>query len=445
MWAEDFQGACTILGSFDLMKAKSNCAFARHRIGVLMIAMVTLMPSHSWACSIQQLKPQARTSEDALKAVTESANEFGLKVYKGIAKENKGRGQFFSPFSIFAALGMVIEGASGQTQVMARNALRLPEEETIHVGMLALNKALSESNSECTLAVANAVWPQNSMTIKPLFLETIRSIYLGQSTPLDLRGDPEGSRRTINEWVEEQTRGRIVDLLPSGSINSLSSMILTNAIYFKGDWEMEFEKKNTKVEPFFTDEGPNPESPLMHRPNAGSYLKYTEFEGVQVVELPYEGNELSMVVMLPARREIGRLESKMNAKNWETIRGGLYHQLVNVWLPSFKMNRDVQVQQQLIELGLGGLFSPGDYSNMFESPSEFAVNGVFHKAFVEVNEEGTEAAAATAFGMVEITSVHKSPPPIIYNFRADHPFLFFIQHRKTGAILFMGKVMNPAE
>jgi serpin B len=445
MWAEELQCACPNLVTFDPMKAKSNGSFAKHCIGFLMVAMLTLLPSHSSGCSIRQLNPKAPTSENALKVVTASANEFGLKLYKGIARENKGQGQFFSPFSIYAALGMVIEGASGQTQVMARKALRLPGEDTIHAGMLALNKALSESNSECILAVANAVWPQNSMNVKPLFLETIRSIYLGQSTPLDLRGDPEGSRTTINEWVEEQTRDRIVDLLPSGSINSLSSMILTNAIYFKGDWEMEFEKKNTKVEPFFTDEGSNPDSPLMYRPNAGSLLKYSEYEGVQVVELPYEGNELSMVVMLPRRGTIGGLESKMNANKWETIRGGLHHQLVNVWLPSFKMNRDVQVQQQLIALGLGGLFTPGEYSNMFESPSEFAVDGVFHKAFVAVNEEGTEAAAATAFGMVEITSVHKSPPPVIYNFRADHPFLFFIQHRKTGAILFMGKVMNPAE
>lgn len=439
MWAEDSQRACLNLVSFGLMKAKSNFAFARHCIGVLMIAMATLLPSYSRACSIQQLKPQARTSEDALKAVTESANEFGLKVYKGIARENKGQGQFFSPFSIFAALGMVIEGASGQTQLMARDALRLPEEETIHAGMLALNKALSESNSECTLAVANAVWPQNSMTIKPLFLETIRSIYLGQSTPLDLRGDSEGARRTINEWVGEQTRNRIVDLLQPGSINSLSSMILTNAIYFKGDWEMEFEKKNTKVEPFFTDEGPNSESPLMYRPNAGSYLKYSEYEGVQVVELPYKGNELSMVVMLPRRGTIGQLESKMNANKWETIRGGLHHQLVNVWLPSFKMNHDVQIGQHLIALGLGGLFTPGEYANMFESPSEFAVNGVFHKAFVEVNEEGTEAAAATAFGAMEITSLHNSPPPVIYNFRADHPFLFSSSIARWAPFFLWGK------
>jgi serpin B len=406
------------------------------RTGIfLCAAMLCLQSMALRACPIKG-GPQSLTP---LEAVAQASNQFGIALYKQIAAEKPSENQFMSPYSVFTALAMTSEGTANESLEILTKVLGLPASPELHAGVSELAKALGKADAPYALAVANAIWPEKSATLKKEFAEAIAQVYAGACTPLDYAGDDETSRKTINDWVAQKTNDRIKDLLPLGSITELTKMVLTNAIFFKGNWKVQFDPKLTLEQDFALADGKSIKVPLMCLPNDGRQLNYGQLPDCDLLQLPYEGDDLSMVILLPTLGDISKLEARLDEKFWTQASQALHPAQVNVWLPRFKMNAGGSIKKPLTALGMGPLFVQADFSRMFLGAFSLYISDVFHKGFVEVNEEGTEAAAATA---VVISEDEVRPDPI-YNFRADHPFMFMIQHNASKSILFMGKVMNP--
>ncbi len=257
---------------------------------------------------------------------------------------------------------------------------------------------------------------------------------------MDFLGNPDGARKEINTWVEQQTRDKIRDLLHPGQIESRTRLVLCNAIYFKGDWATQFDPKKTRPQPFFVSADKSVTVPMM---SGEVKLLSRQFKGVTLFELPYQGNDLAMVVLLPdARDGLAALEQQLNAvvlQEWLMALGQSYQTEVPVILPKFKLNCRLDLVGDLKAMGMPSAFGlRADFSGM-DGSSNLGIDGVVHQAFVDVNEEGTEAAAATAVTMVGLSI---SRPLVV--FRADHPFLFLIVGRHTGTILFLGRVTDPS-
>jgi serpin B len=301
------------------------------------------------------------------------------------------------------------------------------------------------------LVMANALWGQHDYHFKPAFQEAIADYYDGALHVVDFRTQPEKAVQTINTWVSDKTKARIKDLIPLGLIGGTTRLILTNAIYFKGQWQTKFLKAATKVEDWHGLTG-TARVPMMHQ--RGSYL-YSEGGGFQALDLPYQGRQLSMLVVLPRKNVglvsmlLGRGKDSLTALERKWAAADLYRQVtaslrmedVIVSLPRFRMESAFELKPVLCALGIGLAFSDddADFSGMGDEPLK--ISEVVHKAFVEVNEEGTEAAAAT--GVVMMFKGRPAPRPKPKVFRADHPFLFFIRDQNTNAVLFCGRVLDP--
>ena len=290
------------------------------------------------------------------------------------------------------------------------------------------------------LSVANALWGQKGYGFLPAFLKLVRSNYGAPLNEVDFVGATEAARKTINDWVEKETRDKIKDLIKPGVLDSLTTLVLTNAIYFKGDWASQFNEDVTKDAPFTLSAAEKVDVPMMNQKGDFGYM---ETEGFQALELPYAGDDLSMVVFLPRKVDgLKGFEKMLTMENLRRWISNLRKQKVIVFLPRFKMTSAFRLGQALKSLGMIDAFTlvAADFSGMNGSRDEarrLYIQAVIHKAFVDVNEEGTEAAAATA--VVAAESVRPAPPV----FRADHPFFFLIRDNRTGSLLFLGRVMNP--
>jgi serpin B len=257
-------------------------------------------------------------------------------------------------------------------------------------------------------------------------------------TPLDYRQAVEKARKIINQWVEEKTKDKIKNLIKPGILNPLTRLVLVNAIYFKGNWASQFDEKRTKDETFYLLSGKRVQAPMMAQKEE---FRYAKKESLQVLELPYVGEDLSMIVLLPGKTdglpELERHLTRGTLMQWLT---GLRKQKVQVFLPKFKMTSQFRLDQTLTAMGMRDAFDPNkaNFAGMDGRRNWLYIGAVIHKAFVDVNEEGTEAAAATAVAMR--IKMARPPSPI---FRADHPFIFLIRDNKTGSILFIGRVLDP--
>jgi serpin B len=301
-----------------------------------------------------------------------------------------------------------------------------------------VNRAGAKGPSE--LLVANALWTQVGLATVPAFQSTVKTLYGGALTPLDFRKAPEASRRTINAWVEQQTRDRIKDLVPEGAINPDTRVVLTNAIYFKGAWRYAFPEKATRNEAFMVSAATTARDvPLMRQRRTFPYLDGGSF---QALELPYGAGEQSMIVFLPRKLDgLADLEKTLSAARLAVWLGQLSPRDVDVTLPRFKVTAEFQLKDALTTLGMPIAFSSGaDFSGM-ATGEPLALSAVIHKAFVDVNEKGTEAAAATG-AMISTTSA-RLPEPEPVQFRADHPFFFVIRDNGTGSLLFAGRLVDP--
>jgi serpin B len=398
----------------------------------------------SGAAAAQAALARSLFADEAAPASPAAGNTmFALDLYGQLRKEPGN--VFLSPFSISTALAMTAAGAKGQTLVEMLKVLRLTAAPHAAFGELlnAINRAgVPADKRGYELTTANAIWAQKGYPWRPEFVDLTRKHYGAGVIETDFRADPEAARKQINEWAEKETREKIKDLIPPGVIDRLTAMVLTNAIYFKSAWLSQFAKGATQDQPFTRADGTKADVPLMRQQRT---LAYAEEDGLQVLELPYKNNELAMVVVLPrkpdglARVEDGLTEAKLTG--WAKA---VRPTLVRAFLPRFKVETDYRLVPALKALGMRVPFNPGaaDFSGMHTGPEKLAISDVIHKAFVAVDEEGTEAAAATAVVMLRASAPPKPQEP--KEFRADRPFLFLIRENKTGSVLFMGRFAGPS-
>ncbi|MFW6159469.1 MAG: serpin family protein [Planctomycetota bacterium] len=375
---------------------------------------------------------------EARKKVVAGNNEFACDLYAKL------RGQdgnlFFSPYSISTALAMTYAGARGNTAKQMADVLHFTVEgDDLHRAMGGLVDDLNEAGEKGAydLTVANALWAQKGYRFLDAFTNLVTESYDAGLNLVNFAGATEPARKTINHWVEEKTNDKIKDLLKRGILNHRTRLVLTNAIYFKGNWASQFEEKRTKDRPFTLADGTKKKAPMMYQREE---FRHGANELCQTLELPYEGEDLSMLVLLPKTIDgLPALEKKLSPDQIETWAKRMRKREVRVHLPKFKMTREFNLGRTLQAMGMTDAFSPAaaDLSGMDGSKRLF-ISDVVHKAFVDVNEEGTEAAAATAVA-VEAESV--GPLPV--TFRADHPFLFLIRDNRTGSLLFLGRVSDP--
>lgn len=373
-----------------------------------------------------------------LRAVVDGNTAFALDLYQQLRTQPGNL--FFSPYSISTALAMTYAGARGETETQMARALHFDlGQEALHPAFAALQALLDaiQAGGDVQLSVANALWPHIDYAFLDSFLDLCKVHYGVSLTALDYRSDPEAARQHINAWAEEQTRGKIKDLIPPLIIDTLTRLVLTNAIYFKGNWAGQFDKARTKDAPFTVRPGQQVVVPMMaQKLECG----YGEAEGVQVLELPYVGHALSMVVLLPTEVDgLAGLEAQLTPQALAQWTAQMRPTEVLVFLPRFKVEAVFQLDDALKALGIVDAFSDlrANFAGM-DGAAWLVISAVLHKAFVEVNEEGTEAAAATAVVMALRAAAR--PQPI---FRADHPFLFLIRENSTGSILFLGRVVDP--
>jgi serpin B len=415
-----------------------SATFARRkamkRIAVGM-AMVLALAGGAFAVEEKSASPSKDVTE-----VAEGCNRFAFDLYAHLLRQ-KGN-LFFSPYSISTALAMTSAGARGRTADQMAKVLCLPAtDEAVHAAYGALQNDFNATGAKGAfdLVVANRLWGQKGYAFLPDFLAQVEKNYGAGLEQVDFARATEAARQTINAWVEKQTRDKIKELLKPDVLDAMTRLVLTNAIYFKGKWASEFDKKLTRDEDFFVTPEKKVAASLMHRT-----AKFGYFDGgeMQALELVYQGDRLAMVVLLPKAKDgLADLEASLSADKLADLLAKLRLQEVQVALPRFKTTAEFSLKDTLVAMGMADAFNPNaaDFSGM-TGTKDLSISAVVHKAFVDTNEEGTEAAAATGVVMKR----ERMPPPAPV-FRADHPFLFFIQDTETGAILFFGRILDPTK
>lgn len=374
-----------------------------------------------------------------------SANSlFALELFRTLNESNPTGNIFFSPFSISSALAMVFLGTKGSTAAQLSKTFHFDSVEDVHSRFQSLNAEVSKRGASHTLKLANRLYGEKTYNFLPEFLTSTQKMYGADLAPVDFQHASEDARKEINQWVKGQTEGKIPELLAVGVVDSMTKLVLVNAIYFKGLWEEKFMKQDTTDAPFRLNKK-NTKSVKMMYQKKKFFFGYISDLKCKVLEMPYQGGELSMVILLPEDIEdestgLKKIEEQITLeklREW-TKRENLENIDVHVKLPRFKIEESYILNSNLVRLGLQDLFnsSKADLSGMSGSRDLF-ISKIVHKAFVEVNEEGTEAAAATA-GIATFCMLLPEE-----EFTADHPFVFFIRHNPTANVLFLGRVCSP--
>jgi len=373
----------------------------------------------------------------------EAVNDFSFDFFRKLYEDSNNSGNiFYSPYSVFTALAMTYEGARGDTADEMERVLKIDQDnESFHKYMKNLYEYLNE-NSNYNISTANALWVSQNFDLLEEYINVIRTYYYGESSEVDY-SYPEKAASIINQWVENKTNNLIKNLVPSDAIDpDLTKLILTNAIYFKGTWQIQFDEENTTERDFITNDDDIIQVETMKLTNTKDRFNYTETEELQILELPYNGNEISMIILLP--KDGIELSDVVNSMNKNVLSGwinSMNDTELDIYLPKFKFETKYNLNEYLRGLGMEKAFTyEADFSGINGEPT-LCISSVLHKAYIEVNEEGTEAAAATAIVMILTSTDSDGNSRIVFN--VDHPFLFLIQHKDTGTILFMGKVTNP--
>jgi len=386
----------------------------------------------------REFTPEERM--EMLGEVSQGNLAFALDLYRRLGSEEGNL--FFSPYSIRQALAMVYEGARGRTAAQMAAVLRFPEErQRLHLAYALLTEELRsrgesarEDATGFELHVANALWSQAGYAFLEEFLDALETYYGAGLRSVDFSSP--GARETINAWVAEQTQGRVQNVLPPGAINNLTRLVLTNAIYYRASWLHPFEDANTTELLFYPDDGREVLVPTMRQ---AARLRHAISDQVTVVELPYVGGELVMTVVMPPPGGLGQLSAELDPDRLQAILSDLEWGNVKLNMPRFRIESRFGLADTLAVMGMADAFRArsADFSGM-DGTRELFVSAVAHKAYVEVDEAGTEAAAATAVA-VGVTSA----PAVPVEISIDHPFLFLIRDRGTGTILFMGQCTRP--
>ena len=400
-----------------------------------------ILTSNAEACSEQERVAAPAVTPEEITSLVRGDSDFAFDLYRLLSEGDENL--FFSPHSISVALAMAYAGACGDTEreMAAALSFLLPQER-LHPAFNALDLALTDPGRVATeetgeafqFNIVNALWGQDGYQFLPPFLDTLAENYGAGMRLVDFQRDWEGAREMINAWVADQTEERITELLPQGIIDAATRLVLTNAIYFKASWLFPFPRENTADGPFRLLDGSTVQTPMM---KLDARTLYGEVDGVQAVELPYTGFQYSAYVVVPAEGEFEEFERTLNAEAVEAILDSLGDAQVKLTMPKFEFESSSNLNETLKALGMPLAFNPekADFSGM-DGTRGLSIADVVHKAFVSVDEEGTEAAAATAVVM------HTSLPPPA-ELVVDRPFLFLIRHNQTGTILFVGRVLDP--
>jgi len=394
----------------------------------------------------REMEPEV--SEAEIAEVVRGNTEFAFDLYEMIGRECGN--MIYSPYSISIALAMTYAGARENTAVEMADTMHytLPEER-LHPTLNALeqeieshaDQILGSGNEPLRLNVVNSIWGQQAYEFQQPFLDTIARNYGAGLRLVDFVTNPDQCRMTINDWVAQETEDKIQDLIPEDIIDIMTRLILVNAIYFKATWQKEFEPEDTEDGDFHIPDGRTVTVPMMKQTET---FGYTEGDGWQAIQLRYDGDTASMVIILPAEGRFREIESRQDAETVQNIIDSLDYRRVNLQMPRFEFESDFSLNQMLEQLGMVDAFdmNAANFAGIDGLPDWLYIKAAIHKAFISVDEEGTEAAAATAVMMAG-----RGGPPVDepIDFIANRPFIYLIRDVPTDAILFMGRVMNPAE
>jgi len=385
--------------------------------------------------------PQADSTdstEQGIQDVVNANNQFAFELYSELDKNEDGN-MFYSPYSISAALAMTYEGAEGQTANEMKSVFHFPEDNILRTNFAAIYNDINKENKNYELKTGNALWVQQDFPFLQEYISEVENYYGGKAAMLDFVKETERSRETINNFIEEQTNNKIQDLIPAGYLDRMTRLVLTNAIYFKGIWEWEFDKADTLEQDFKISSTNTVKTSMMSMNPEETKFNYAKTEDLQILELPYKGDKISMLILLPTEN-LDAIESSLTAEKLNEYKSQMKEtKLGSILLPKFEFDTKYFMKDTLISLGMPTAFSNNaDFSGM-TGKKDLCISSVIHQAYVGVDEEGTEAAAATAVIMRELSV---RPTNV---FRADHPFIFIIQEKSTENILFFGRVVDPTK
>jgi len=394
------------------------------------------------------------STPEGIKEVVNANNQFAFDLYDKYKdnEENKDKNIFFSPYSISTALAMTYEGAKGETADEIKNVFHFPDDDILRPNSAAVYNQINKKDKNYELRTGNALWIQQDFNLLEDYKNRVENYYGGKAVNLDFVTETEKSRQTINNFIEEQTNDKIKDLIPEGVITPATRLVLTNAIYFKGNWEWEFDKSDTREKDFFVTKNNPIKTDMMYMDPDKAKFNYAELDKLQILEMPYKDDEISMLVILPKQGESYDYDtnevinygytlddidfSLENLNYWKSQMKET--KLDSIYFPKFEFETKYIMNDDLKEMGMPSAFSSNaDFSGM-TLEEQLYISSVIHQAYVKVDEKGTEAAAATA--VVMEMSIAKQ----INVFNADHPFIFIIQEKSSGNILFMGRMNNPS-
>lgn len=385
--------------------------------------------------------------EDDLTTLVTGNTTFAFDLFHQLAAAQEGN-LFYSPYSISQALAMTYAGAAGTTAQQMSQTLHftLPQDKlhaqfgALAADMTSRSQATPQpgsSGQQFQLNVANALWGDKTFTFKPAFIQLLNQFYNAGLKTTDFKNAPDAARQEINDWVAQNTNDKIQNIVPSGAITLATRSVLANAIYFNASWQDPFKETDTKDDDFTLLDGSKVSVPMMNR--RGS-LAYRQGSGYQAVELPYFGGDMAMLIILPDEGKFASFEEALDAKAFKGVIDTLNRAEVNLSMPRFKYDFALDLSDMLKGMGMTDAFSDkADFSGIADEP--LLISSILHKAYIGVDEKGTEAAAATA--VVMATTAMPVPQKVI-ELKIDHPFIFTIYDQKTGTLLFVGRVMNPA-
>ncbi len=421
-------------------------------ISIIFVAIVLFFLFNSQASQVIKADDTG-SSQEEIQNLVNTNNQFAFELYHELDKSENSN-IFYSPYSIYAALAMTYEGAKEQTADEIKSVFHFPKEDILRPNFAAIYNKINSKNKAYELRTANALWVQKDFPLLENYTQIVEKYYGAKTSNLDFIKENEKSRQEINSFIEKETNNKIKSLIPKGSLSSNTKLVLTNAIYFKGTWEWEFDKSDTREEDFKISPYNTIKTSMMYMKPEKALFNYADLEKLQILEIPYKGEKISMLILLPRQGEDYDLESgekilsNYTLKDIELSSSKLNEyksemketKLDAIYLPKFEFDTKYFMVDILESLGMPSAFDSNvaDFSGMTGRKDLF-IGSVIHQAYIKVDEQGSEAAAAT---VVKMTDSAITPRNI---FRADHPFIFIIQERETGNILFLARVNNPNE